>query len=69
MNQRISLVTLGTDNVDRAVASGGTVQKPAHDAFRGGYSGCFCDPDGRPWEVACNPVMRPGPDGAVTLGD
>lgn len=52
----------------RAVANGGTLQKPAHDAFWGGYSGYFRDPDGHPWEVAYNPFMLPGPDGAVTLG-
>ena len=53
----------------RAVANGGTLQKPAHDAFWGGYSGYFCDPDGHPWEVAYNPFMKLGPDGAVALGD
>lgn len=52
-----------------AVASGGTLQKPAHDAFWGGYSGYFCDPDGHPWEVAYNPFMPLNADGSVTLGD
>jgi len=53
----------------RAVANGATLQKAAHEAFWGGYSGYFCDPDGHPWEVAYNPFMLPGPDGAVTLAD
>ncbi|WP_017668089.1 VOC family protein [Sandarakinorhabdus sp. AAP62] len=53
----------------RAVANGATLQKPAHDAFWGGYSGYFCDPDGHPWEVVYNPFMLPGPDGSVTLAD
>lgn len=35
-----------------AVAAGGTIQKPAQDAFWGGYSGYFTDPDGHLWEVA-----------------
>ena len=38
-----------------AEAAGGTILKPAQDAFWGGYSGYFADPDGHPWEVAWNP--------------
>ncbi|MEO6437127.1 MAG: VOC family protein [Tepidisphaeraceae bacterium] len=44
------------DEVDRllaqAKAAGGTIVKPGHDAFWGGYSGYFADPDGHLWEVA-----------------
>ena len=40
-----------------AVRSGGTLTKPAHDAFWGGYSGYFADPDGFLWEVAWNPMF------------
>ena len=36
----------------RAEAAGGKIQKPAQDAFWGGYSGYFTDPDGYLWEVA-----------------
>jgi len=36
----------------RAQAAGGKIQKPAQDAFWGGYSGYFTDPDGYLWEVA-----------------
>jgi len=35
-----------------AEAAGGRIQKPAQDAFWGGYSGYFTDPDGHLWEVA-----------------
>jgi hypothetical protein len=52
-----------------AATNGAILQKPAHDAFRAGCSGYFCDPDGHPWEVAYNPFMPLGPDGAVALGD
>jgi uncharacterized protein len=35
-----------------AERAGGTIAKPARDAFWGGYSGYFADPDGYLWEVA-----------------
>lgn len=35
--------------------AGATIIDPAHDAFRGGYTGSFQDPDGHIWEVAWNP--------------
>lgn len=35
-----------------AEAAGGRILKRAQDAFWGGYSGYFADPDGYPWEVA-----------------
>ena len=38
-----------------AVAAGATLVKPARDAFWGGYSGYFADPDGHLWEIAWNP--------------
>jgi len=43
--------------IAQAVASGATLLKPAADAFWGGYSGYFSDPDGHPWEVAWNPFL------------
>lgn len=52
-----------------AVTNGATLQKPAHKAFWGGYSGYFCDPDGHPWEVAYNPFVPLGPDGEMLLPD
>ena len=40
-------------DVDRvlteAKAAGAIILKPAEDAFWGGYSGYFADPDGHPW--------------------
>lgn len=49
--------------LDRAVAAGGKLVKPAQDVFWGGYSGYFADPDGHLWEVAWNPHFWPGPGG------
>lgn len=49
------------EEVDRllavAVAAGADLVKEAEDAFWGGYSGYFADPDGCLWEVAWNPFM------------
>ena len=39
--------------------AGGTIVKPAHKTFWGGYAGYFQDPDGHLWEVAWNPAMLP----------
>jgi uncharacterized glyoxalase superfamily protein PhnB len=41
--------------MDQARKAGATITAPAHDAFWGGYTGCFQDPDGHLWEVAWNP--------------
>ncbi|HET7111873.1 MAG TPA: VOC family protein [Gemmatimonadales bacterium] len=38
--------------MQQAAAAGATIVKPAGDAFWGGYSGYFQDPDGHVWEVA-----------------
>lgn len=50
------------ESVDRllteAVNAGGTLLKAAVETDWGGYSGYFADPDGHPWEVACNPSFR-----------
>ena len=47
------------DEVDKvlaeAEAAGAKILKPAHEAFWGGYSGYFADPDSFLWEVAWNP--------------
>ena len=53
----------------RARAAGATVTRPARETFYGGYAGYFTDPDGHLWEVAYNPGIVPGPDGAITLPD
>jgi hypothetical protein len=59
------------DEVDRtlehAARAGATITKRAEDAFWGGRSGYFADPDGHLWEVAWNPGLPLGPDGTMTL--
>jgi uncharacterized protein len=50
-----------------AKAAGATIPKPAEEAFWGGYTGYFADPDGHLWEVAWNPGWTIGEDGGVTL--
>ncbi|MDE3187641.1 MAG: VOC family protein [Acidobacteriota bacterium] len=52
-----------------AKAAGATILKPAEQAFWGGYSGYFSDPDGFPWEVAWNPSFVIAEDGSVRLPD
>ena len=51
----------------QAIAAGGRLIKPAHEAFWGGYSGYFADPDGHLWEVAWNPHGWPGPSDNADL--
>jgi catechol 2,3-dioxygenase-like lactoylglutathione lyase family enzyme len=53
--------------LDEARAAGGTILKPAADAFWGGHSGYFADPDGHPWEVAWNPHFTILEDGAIRI--
>ena len=55
--------------LDEAGRAGATVTKSAQDASWGGRSGYFRDPDGHLWEVAWNPGLPLGPDGAMTLPD
>ncbi len=55
--------------IARAVAHGATLQVAPHKAFWGGYSGYFLDPDGHPWEIACNPFVPLGPNGEMLLPD
>lgn len=43
------------DVLDEAVEAGADLLKPGEEAFWGGYSGYFRDPDGHLWEVAWNP--------------
>ena len=44
----------------QAAKAGALIVKPAQEAFWGGYSGYFQDPDGHLWEVAWNPQLMPG---------
>jgi uncharacterized glyoxalase superfamily protein PhnB len=41
--------------MEEAQKAGATILKPAADAFWGGYTGYFQDPDGHIWEIAWNP--------------
>jgi uncharacterized glyoxalase superfamily protein PhnB len=42
----------------KARRAGAKVLRAPHDAFWGGYSGYFADPDGQPWELAWNPFWK-----------
>lgn len=42
--------------MEQAKRAGAKITDPAHDAFWGGYSGHFQDPDGHLWEVVWNPA-------------
>ncbi|MEU9738439.1 VOC family protein [Micromonospora chersina] len=53
----------------RAAEAGATVTRPARDTFYGGYAGCFTDPDGHVWEIACNPGFPLAEDGSLTVPD
>lgn len=59
------------DEVDKVLAeaqtAGATIHKPAHEAFWGGYSGYFCDPDNFLWEVAWNPSFPLDENGSLRL--
>ena len=52
-----------------AKAAGARVLKPAQEAFWGGYSGYFSDPDGFLWEIAWNPSLTIAEDGSIRLPD
>lgn len=53
--------------VRRASQAGATVTRPPAATFYGGYAGCFRDPDGHVWEVACNPSFTLDDAGNLTL--
>jgi hypothetical protein len=48
-------------------AKGATIVKAPEEAFWGGYSGYFADPDGHAWEVAFNPFWSIEKDGRVSM--
>ncbi|MFN2628916.1 MAG: VOC family protein [Gaiellaceae bacterium] len=50
-----------------AERAGATIARGGAEAFWGGYSGVFIDPDGHPWEVAHNPHWTLAADGSVRL--
>jgi catechol 2,3-dioxygenase-like lactoylglutathione lyase family enzyme len=53
--------------LEEAKAAGATLLKPAQDAFWGGYSGYFSDPEGFLWEVAWNPFFPIAEDGSIRI--
>ena len=53
--------------LNEAERAGARILKPAQEAFWGGYSGYFADPDGHPWEVAHNPHFPIAGDGRVHI--
>jgi uncharacterized glyoxalase superfamily protein PhnB len=53
----------------QAEAVGAKILKPSEEAFWGGYSGYFSDPDGFAWEVAWNPSFPIAADGSIHLPD
>jgi uncharacterized protein len=63
--------TRSREEVDLVLAHaetcGAKIMKPAQEAFWGGYSGYFADPDGFLWEVAWNPFFKLAASGALEL--
>jgi catechol 2,3-dioxygenase-like lactoylglutathione lyase family enzyme len=55
--------------LEDAEAAGAKLLKPAQEAFWGGYSGYFSDPDGFLWEVAWNPSFPIAEDGSIRIPD
>jgi catechol 2,3-dioxygenase-like lactoylglutathione lyase family enzyme len=53
----------------QADAAGAKILKTAQEAFWGGYSGYFADPDNFAWEVAFNPHFTIAEDGSLLLPD
>ena len=51
----------------RLKGHGATIIKEPEQAFWGGYSGYFADPDGHSWEVAYNPHWVIQKDGSVSM--
>ena len=69
----IAYNTRTRDEVDVVLANAGTagakILKPAEEAFWGGYSGYFSDPDNFVWEIAWNPAFAISEDGSIRLPD
>jgi catechol 2,3-dioxygenase-like lactoylglutathione lyase family enzyme len=53
--------------IDEARKAGATIGREPAEAFWGGYTAVFLDPDGHPWEVAHNPHWVIRDDGSVVL--
>lgn len=59
------------EEVDRVIAeartAGAGIVREGAETSWGGYSGCFLDPDGHPWEIAHNPFWTLTEDGRTLL--
>lgn len=55
--------------LDAAEEAGATVTRAAAETFYGGYAGVFLDLDGHAWEIAHNPALAIGQDGALAIPD
>jgi uncharacterized protein len=53
--------------IEEARAAGATIGREPAEAFWGGYTALFIDPDGHPWEIAHNPRWTVTEDGGVRL--
>jgi len=53
--------------MDRLVAAGGRMLRPADAPPHGGFRGYVADPDGHAWEIAFNPAWPIDADGHVTF--
>jgi uncharacterized protein len=54
--------------IEEARSAGAQIRREPAEAFWGGYTAVFVDPEGHPWEVAHNPRWTIEEDGAVRLG-
>lgn len=55
--------------IDRLVAAGGALLRPADAPPHGGFRGYVADPDGHGWEIAWNPGFTIDAEGRVTFGE
>jgi catechol 2,3-dioxygenase-like lactoylglutathione lyase family enzyme len=53
--------------IEEARAAGARIAREPGEAFWGGYTAVFVDPDGHPWEVAHNPHWEVDTQGRVSL--
>src|SRR3954452_1010246 len=53
--------------IEQARAAGARIGREPGEAFWGGYTAIFVDPDGHPWEVAHNPRWTVTEDGGVRI--
>jgi catechol 2,3-dioxygenase-like lactoylglutathione lyase family enzyme len=54
--------------IEKLVAAGGTLLRPADAPPHGGFRGYLADPDDHAWEIAFNPAWRINAEGHVTFG-